>query len=709
MLDVMFAVASLTSTIFCMGLGAYVLSLNRFSKLNQIFFVTIFTGFLYTFTTVLMWMSSTPESALLWHKAGTLWPFFVAAVLHFALIFTESKWIKSKFHVLAIYVPAIALWLVDLTTDYINTPPVLKYWGYNDQASGSSIYYISTLWSALLPLVAFAICLRYFINAKEPSQRQRAKLVAIGFVIPIICFIATNMVGRTLNMDIPNLGPFSTFFLSLFVGYAISKYDLFTIDAVLAAENIAATLPGSLIITDPKGRILKVNENFVTVSGYTREQLIGQNLGLFGGQSVEAVKVFLDELSKSKQIRDREVMVQTKYGETRYVLLTGSLIQNSSNRPLGFTFIFYDITERKTAEKELANTKNYLEALLNSMLTGVLVIDSTSHRVVDVNNTALSMLGLRKEEVVGRVCHKFICPAQKGKCPITDLGFTVHNDEKILLTSKGEQKQILKSVTKLQLNDKSLLIENFIDISERKVIEAKLIKTQKLASIGELAGQLGHDLRNPLAGIKNGVYLLKKKNSKQTDEQRQEILGIIETAVEDSNRIVSSLIDYSTELLLIPDLCTSKTLITTSLLNLQVPKNIHIQNEALDETKLILDTDYMNRVLKALIQNAIQAIPAEGTIKIKATADGANVSFSFTDTGVGIPENLLPNIFAPLVTTKAKGMGMGLAICKRIVEAHNGKITLESHVGEGTTVKVILPIYPSRDDFIAAQPAHIIS
>jgi PAS domain S-box-containing protein len=699
MLDVMFSVASLTSTIFCMGLGAYVLSLNRSSKLNQIFFVTIFSGFLYTFTTVLMWMSPSPESAFLWHKAGTMWPFFVAAVLHFALIFTDSKWIKSKFHVLAIYVPAIALWLVDLTTDYINTPPILKYWGYNDQVSSTSIYYISTLWSALLPLVAFAICLRYFIKAKEPSQRQRAKLVSIGFVIPIICFIATNMVGRTLNIDIPNLGPFSTFFLSLFVGYAISKYDLFTIDSVLAAENLAATLPGSLIITNHNGQILKVNDNFVTVSGYSRGELIGQNIGLFGGQSVETVNAFLDVLSKSKQIRDREVEVQTKNGETRYVLLTGSLIQNRSNRPLGFTFIFNDITERKNAEKELANTKNYLETLLNSMLTGVLVINANSHRVEDVNTTALSMLGLRREEVIGRVCHRFLCPTDEGKCPITDLGFNIHNDEKILLTVNGEQKQILKSVTKLQLNDKLLLIENFIDISQRKTIEAQLVKAQRLASIGELAGQLGHDLRNPLAGIKNGVYLVRKKYNRMTDEEREEILRIIDVAVEDSNRIVSSLIEYSSELLMMPDMCTPKVLVASALEKLQVPPRIYVENEALDETNMLLDSEYLGRVFVAILQNSIQAMPESGTLTTKTRIDGSDMVFSFSDTGMGIPQDLLPNIFNPLVTTKAKGMGMGLAISKRVVEAHGGKITLQSQVGAGTTVEIILPITLSRGEF----------
>jgi PAS domain S-box-containing protein len=680
-----------------------VLYLNKKTKLNQVFFLVVLTGFIYSFTTVMMWSSATTETALIWHKLGTMWPIFIVAVLHFALEFTENKWIKFKIHYLALYIPAIAVWLVDLTTDLINTPPVLKYWGYNDLASGTLFYSISTLWSAFIPLFAFGLCLRYYLKAKEPTQRQRAKYVTIGFFIPIICFVATNMISRSIGIDVPNLGPFSTFFFVLFVGYAITKYDLFTIDAVLAAENLAATIPGSVLLSDMQGNILKVNNNFITNSGYTKEEIMGQRIAKFCSEAIQ--ERVITELSQVKEIHNREVTLQIKDGTAHNYLFSGSVIFNRSNRPIGLTFILNDITQRKLAEQELANTKNYLETLLNSMLTGVLVINGNTHRVVDVNSTALSMIGLSREEVIGRVCHKFVCPADCGRCPITDLGFDVSNDEKILLTSTGKEKQILKSVIKLQLKDQFLLIENFIDISQRKAMETQLIKAQKLASIGELAGQLGHDLRNPLAGIKNGVYLLKKKNSQMTDEQRQEILHIIEVAVEDSNRIVSSLIDYSTELVIIPAPYTPKALVASTLAKVNIPNYISLQNLVVDETKMTLDIEHIERVFAAILQNAIQAIPKEGTIKIQAITDKSSVKFSFSDSGVGIPENLLPNIFGPLVTTKAKGMGMGLAICKRIVEAHNGKIEIESQVGVGTKITVILPVKQSKAEFAVIAPS----
>jgi PAS domain S-box-containing protein len=141
------------------------------------------------------------------------------------------------------------------------------------------------------------------------------------------------------------------------------------------------------------------------------------------------------------------------------------------------------------------------------------VLDGNTHEIIDINNAALKLIGYSRDEVIGKVCNKFVCPAQVGKCPITDLGLTVDNQERMLLNANGNKIPIIKSVVKLEIKDRPLLIENFMDISERKKIEEKLVKSERLASIGELSGQIGHDLRNPLAAIKNGIYIIKKKDT----------------------------------------------------------------------------------------------------------------------------------------------------------------------------------------------------
>ena len=124
---------------------------------------------------------------------------------------------------------------------------------------------------------------------------------------------------------------------------------------------------------------------------------------------------------------------------------------------------------------------------------------------------------------------------------------------------------------------------------------------------------------------------------------------------------------------------------------IQIPGNIKILDRSQDEPIMWVDSNKMERVFINLIQNAIDAMPEKGTLEIKSRQIGEEVEFTFTDTGLGMTEHTKSKIFMPLFTTKAQGMGFGLAICKRIVEAHGGKIAVESMLGKGTTFTVSLP------------------
>ena len=136
----------------------------------------------------------------------------------------------------------------------------------------------------------------------------------------------------------------------------------------------------------------------------------------------------------------------------------------------------------------------------------------------------------------------------------------------------------------------------------------------------------------------------------------------MDNAIEDSDRIINSLIDYSSQLYLQPEQCTPKSLIQHALSNIQVPERLNIINNTSDRIKMFLDVQRMEKVFSSIIKNAIDASPEKSSIEIKSMLKQPNIDISFTDSGVGIPENVLQKIFAPLVTTKAKGMGMSLAI-----------------------------------------------
>lgn len=445
----------------------------------------------------------------------------------------------------------------------------MKYWGYNDLPGISWLYPLSAFWATVLPIAAFVVCLRRYLHAKDHAQKQSGLLVTIGFTIPIIAYTIGTVVAPLLQIDIPNIGIFATLFCSVFVGYATQKYELFEIDAGLAAENIISTIPDSLILANIDGRILKVNQNLVSRSGYSEEEFIGHALDEFYNPPETFLKIF-EDLKNYGNIKDRELTMQVKSGERRLVLFSGSVILSRSRRPLGLTIVIHDI-------------------------------------------------------------------------------------------------------------------------SERKAMEQRLLKAERQTSIGELAGQLGHDLRNPLAGIKNGLYLLKKKGGQISEEERSDILRIIDNAVEDSDRIVTSLIDYSSDLRLLYEPCSTQSLISNALSKVEVPTHVSVQNNVGIFT-VYVDASRMEGVLAAVIQNAIQAIHDKGTIQITSALRDDVVELTIADSGVGIPPDVLSKIFSPLVTTKAKGMGMSLAICKRVVEAHDGWVNVTSEVGQGTKVTISLPL-----------------
>jgi signal transduction histidine kinase len=157
------------------------------------------------------------------------------------------------------------------------------------------------------------------------------------------------------------------------------------------------------------------------------------------------------------------------------------------------------------------------------------------------------------------------------------------------------------------------------------------------------------------------------------------------------NKIVSDLLDYARPIH--PEIMETNMhqLIHDTLLSLEIPETIKVSEVVPKRMKLEVDTVLMRRVFINLITNSIQAMPDGGKLEIKASKKAEDVFISVKDTGVGIRKEDLSKLFQPLFTTKSKGQGFGLPVCKRIVDAHGGVITVKSKVGEGTTVTVIIP------------------
>ena len=235
---------------------------------------------------------------------------------------------------------------------------------------------------------------------------------------------------------------------------------------------------------------------------------------------------------------------------------------------------------------------------------------------------------------------------------------------------------------------------------ELKETQENLLKSQRLATIGEAAGMVGHDLRNPLQATVNVLYLVQKKLESSQYNDLEELLETVSEQVEYMNKIVSDLQDYSRPVK--PKLVETDMhqLLNETLSSVRIPEDVKVSMEIEEDTnfpKLLVDPSLMKRVFINLTVNALQAMPQGGQLRIKAYRTGETASISFQDTGIGISPENLQKIFQPLFTTKAKGQGFGLAVCKRLIEGHGGNIMVESKAGRGTTFTVEIPRQESNE------------
>jgi PAS domain S-box-containing protein len=237
-----------------------------------------------------------------------------------------------------------------------------------------------------------------------------------------------------------------------------------------------------------------------------------------------------------------------------------------------------------------------------------------------------------------------------------------------------------------------------IDITERKRIEERLLKAERFAAIGETAAMVGHDLRNPLQAISAAAYVLEKKLSPEADLQTREMLEAVKNSVTYSDKIVMDLLEYSEEIRLERSETTPKSIARDAILNVRIPKNISVSNLTSDEPKIRVDAAKIQRVLSNLLENAVDSMPDGGKLTIISSKSNSYVELKFTDTGVGIPEHVLRELWKPLITTKPKGIGLGLAICKRIAEAHGGSISVTTKKGVGTTLTLRLPLTANQEE-----------
>ena len=388
------------------------------------------------------------------------------------------------------------------------------------------------------------------------------------------------------------------------------------------------------------------------------------------------------------------------------------------DRELGSILASYSCETLRAAGavEALQESQERLNGIMGSIKTGILVIDTETQRIVEGNPAALEMIGVSKDKLLGSVCHEYIYPAEREEYPITDLDRNVDSAEWILISTSDGEIPILKNSNHVILGGKDHIVESFIDVTERKQLQAQLQQAQKMEAIGTLAGGIAHDFNNLLQAILGYTQML-LFDRKKGDPGFTDLKGIEKAGVR-ASELTQQLLTFSrkVESQLRPVDLNQEIIQVERLLKRTIPKMINIELNLNDTLKIInADPNQMEQVLMNLAVNARDAMPDGGKLIIGTdnvvlkkkfckihigAVPGTYVMLTVSDTGHGMHSDIVQHIFEPFYTTKeiGRGTGLGLAMVYGIVKSHSGYITCDSDVGSGTTFKIYLPIIEESTD-----------
>ncbi|MEI7856566.1 MAG: histidine kinase dimerization/phosphoacceptor domain -containing protein [Methanomicrobiales archaeon] len=407
--------------------------------------------------------------------------------------------------------------------------------------------------------------------------------------------------------------------------------------------------------------------------------------------------------------------VRTHVGKIPFILFTGKgreeivieaiahgvdfYLQKGGNPKAQFAELVQKIraaVERRTSENAFKESENRYRSLVDTMQFGIVVIDAQTHTILQANPKALEMIGGTGESVLGLVCHHFICPAESGKCPITDLGQMIDTSERILLTRRGEKIPILKSVIRTMLGGKEVLIESFIDITDRKKAEEAQISSLHEKEL--LLKEIHHRVKNNLQTIASLLYL---QSLSTDDEAIKKMLNEARSRVSAMGSIHQKLYQ-SADLTRIPFTDYISQLI-----------EYLKESDGVDETKirisvsvkpedLFFDLDTgipCGLIINELVMNALKYAFRNrpgGTITIRMARDETDQNVLLvSDDGHGISEDF------ELTTMKS----LGMTIVASLVRQLGG--TMEMVRQPGTTITIRFPTQaplPSQQPASAEKP-----
>jgi PAS domain S-box-containing protein len=482
----------------------------------------------------------------------------------------------------------------------------------------------------------------------------------------------------------------------------------------------------SVFMVSATGAVVAVNEREQQVLGYAESEIIGKHfLDIVPELHHRAFMGWLCDVStEQRQVATQDMTVY--HADRHEVPVEMDLIRVGGTEQLLVMVQLRDITDRKKLEhqlqshredlelnvrertREIEETKQYLENLLENANDVIYTLDLDQQ--FTYVNSKVNAWGYRKDDLIGRPYLSLLSRRHRGRRLKSTLDIGAKQVYEVeVVTRLGEVRAVMVSVSPLQGADGEILGVLGIarDMTETKKLERQILNAEKLASIGQLAAGVAHEINNPLGGILNCLYNLRKGTL--SPARQEEYWTSMEHGVRRVQKIIRQLLDFSQqhEPAFSPaDINRIVGQVLGLTTHLFASNRIHLETfPTHDLPSVMVDRHMIEQVLMNLILNAVQAMKNGGVLTIRTSVAEGVCRVEVSDTGSGIPASVLPRIFDPFFTTKGEGegTGLGLSVNLGIVERHGGKILVESEVGKGTTFTLCLPV--SRERSFAEREA----
>jgi two-component system sporulation sensor kinase A len=474
-------------------------------------------------------------------------------------------------------------------------------------------------------------------------------------------------------------------------------------------ESFISHNKDAIILFDLEGHVLQVNKAYEKMLGWSIQEIKGKPLPCIPDSLIDyRTFVTIQKIISRESITTKfETVRQRKDGSLFEISLTLSPILDTKGSVIALSAIYRDISERKQFERELRQLHQQLKGsemkyrvLFEESPDAVYLVELDEDRhptqLLEVNPVGCERFGYSREELLSMpyvdivpqnstMLKKIVEKITEGK-----LSFTLQDE--FIFKKTGKKINTEFSVRVFSLNGKEVLLLISRDITERFKTEELLRKSEKLAVVGQLATAIAHEVNNPLTAMKGFMQLLKLTENEDIHRYVNVVLSEIDRIEGITNEFITIAKPQAVKTQL-NDLHMIVEKVITLLQPQAIMKDIQIRIDFESDIPLIpCEGNQLKQVFINILKNAIEAMSVGGYIFIQVKKfDDHQICIRFIDQGCGISKERIPYLGEPFYSIKEKGIGLGLMICNKIVEAHQGKIIIESEMNKGTTVDVILP------------------